>query len=208
MKTPFDYRLYVITDGQAHLLSRLEEILKGGATCVQYREKTKPFHEMVKEATQIKQLCHAYDVPLFINDHIELAKEIQADGLHLGQGDATLIEAKKILGDLPIGISADDVAQAQEAEKNGAAYVGVGALFPTASKPDATIVSFETAAAIKKSIDIPMLLIGGITLERAKNISVPYDGLCFISELFLAQNKTDKTRQLKDWLMKAVEKPT
>ena len=202
MNSPFDYSLYVITDSKPNLLQRTEKVLLGGATCIQYREKTKPFSEMVEEAHKLKTLCHQYNVPLFINDHLDLAKEIEADGIHLGQSDATVTEARKQLGNIPIGISATTVEEAIKAEKKGAVYVGVGAIFPTISKPDATMVSMETAEAIKNSVKIPMLLIGGISLHTAQEINIPYDGLCVISALLSADNPEVETLKLKTFLNK------
>ncbi|MCL2560654.1 MAG: thiamine phosphate synthase [Turicibacter sp.] len=202
----FDYRLYVITDGKPDLLSRMEAALQGGATCIQYREKQKSFSEMVAEARDLKKLCRQYEVPLFINDHIEVAKAVEADGLHLGQADATLAAARKILGDIvPIGISARTVVEAQEAEKNGAVYVGVGAMFPTNSKLDAQMVDRETAVAIKQSIAIPVLLIGGISLDTAPTITAPYDGLCVISAILSAENPREVAAALKSVIEKSLD---
>ena len=197
----FDYRLYVITDGRPDLLNRVEAALLGGATCVQYREKTKSATQMIKEATDLKVLCHKYGVPLLVNDDPEVAKAVGADGLHLGQSDATLAAARKLLPrDFPIGVSAHTVAEAIEAEENGAVYVGVGAMFPTHSKSDATLISQETASAIKANISIPMLLIGGISLERAQQLTVPYDGLCVISAILSAENPRKAAQDLKEIL--------
>ncbi|MCL1989479.1 MAG: thiamine phosphate synthase [Defluviitaleaceae bacterium] len=193
----FKNQLYVITDGKPQLLERVAEALRGGATCIQYREKTKPIAEMVEEATLLKQLCHKYHVPLFINDHLDVAKAVNADGLHLGQSDSTVEEARELLGDIPIGISACTVNEARLAEEKGAVYVGVGAVFPTASKKDATLVSLETAKAIKASIKIPMLLIGGISLETAQLINIPYDGLCVISAILSADQPKEVAEAMR-----------
>jgi len=198
---PFDYSLYVITDGRSRLLERIEQALLGGATCIQYREKTKSFNEMVAEAKQLKELCHQYGVPLFINDHLDVAKAIEADGLHLGQDDTTIQEARRIIGEIPIGISARTIEEAQEAEKNGAVYVGVGAMFPTDSKLDAVLVSQKQAQLIKGSISIPMLLIGGISLERMQEMTTPYDGLCVISAILSTPNPRKAAAALKEYLL-------
>ena len=193
-----DYRLYVITDGKPDLFNRVEGALLGGATCIQYREKTKSVAQMIEEATHLKVLCHQYGVPLFINDYPEVAKAIGADGIHLGQSDTGLKVARGVLPPhMPIGISARTVAEAVEAQKNGAAYVGVGAMFPTHSKSDATLVSQETAKAIKDSISIPMLLIGGISLETAGQLTTSYDGLCVISAILSAENPRKAAQDLK-----------
>ena len=181
MKT-FDYRLYLITDGQPDLLPRVREALLGGVTIVQYREKKKPYLEMMVEANELKKLCHEFGVPLIINDYPGIAKTIEADGLHLGQSDVDFLEARQLLGpDFPIGVSARTVDEAKTAERNGAIYIGVGAMFPTGSKADAKLIDHETVQAIKKSAQIPTLLIGGISLATLPKITVPYDGLCVIS---------------------------
>ena len=205
-KPPFDYSLYLITDGKPNLLERTRQALQGGVTCIQYREKNKPFPEMVIEARTLKKLCHQYGVPLFINDHLDLAKEIEADGLHLGQTDATILEARNKLGDIPIGITASCVKEAAEAEANGAVYLGVGAIFPTASKQDATMTSQKTAKAIKQTVNIPILLIGGISLETAPTITIPYDGLCVISAILSAQNPREEAAKLKQLIRHRIGK--
>jgi thiamine-phosphate pyrophosphorylase len=166
-------------------------------SCVQYREKKKKFDAMVKEATELKTLCHQYEVPLFINDHVELAKAIEADGLHLGQDDVAFEEARAVLPAMPIGISAKTVDEAKKAQDQGAVYLGVGALFETGSKSDATVINHAVVPRIKESVNIPVLLIGGISLETAKTLTVPYDGLCAISAILSAKNPERIAQELK-----------
>jgi len=186
---PFDYRLYLITDGKPDLLRRVREALQGGVTIVQYREKKKSFEEMTKEASELKALCHEFGVPLIINDYPELAKAIGADGLHVGQSDAKMEEARQILGnDFPIGVSARTVEEAKIAEKNGAIYVGVGAIFPTGSKADAAVIATSVVGDIKAGVQLPTLLIGGISLASLPKIKTEYDGLCVISGILSQEN--------------------
>jgi len=198
-KPIFDYRLYLITDGQPDLIRRTEAALKGGVTCVQYREKSKSIDEMIAQATELKALCHQYHVPLFINDYIDIAREVGADGIHLGQSDETVQVARAVLGDIPIGVSACTVDEAMTAQSQGAAYVGVGAMFPTISKDDATLVTMEVAEKIKKAIQIPSLLIGGISLNTVEEITAPYDGLCVISAILSARSPLEAARKLKKY---------
>ncbi|MCL1948391.1 MAG: thiamine phosphate synthase [Turicibacter sp.] len=185
----FDYRLYLITDGKPDLLPRVREALQGGVTVVQYREKKKPYLEMIAEANQLKKLCHEFGVPLIINDYVGIAKTIEADGLHLGQSDTEYEEARAMLGpDFPIGISARTVEEAKIAEANGASYIGVGALFPTGSKADAKVLDMGTVREIEASVSIPTLLIGGISSETLPKINAKYDGLCVISGILGVEN--------------------
>jgi len=193
----YDYRLYLITDGKPNLLERVELALQAGVGIVQYREKKKDYPAMLAEALQLKELCHRYDVPLIINDHVQLAKEVVADGIHLGQSDASYKEAREILGeDFLIGISARSVEEAVHAQNNGAAYIGVGAIFPTQSKKDAKIVSMLTVEEIRKSVHIPTLLIGGINLETFPQITCEYDGICVISGILGQEDIRGATSQL------------
>jgi thiamine-phosphate diphosphorylase len=197
-KSNFDYSLYLITDGKPDLMRRVEEALKGGVTCVQYREKSKTIDEMIDEATKLKALCHKYHVPLFINDYVEVAQKVGADGIHLGQSDESVQVARDVLGDISIGVSACTTGEAVIAQAQGAVYVGVGAMFSTISKDDATLVSMEEAMRIKESIDIPCLLIGGINLDTVEKIKTPYDGLCVISAILSVGNPFEAARKLKE----------
>jgi len=196
----FDYRLYLITDGKPDLLNRVEKALRGGVTIVQYREKQKSFSEMVEEATQLHKLCQKFEVPLIINDYPELAKEIGAEGLHIGQSDTKLEEARNLLGDnFPIGVSARTVEEAVIAEKNGAIYLGVGAVFPTGTKSDAKVISPITIENIQKKAQIPTLLIGGISLDTLPRLKSKYDGLCVISGILGQENIEESAKKILEW---------
>ena len=134
MSSNLDYTLYLITDGESNIINRVERAILGGVTVVQYREKKKSYDEMLKEAIELKKLCSKYKVPLIINDYIDLAKEVDADGIHLGQGDLSIKEAKDLFKEKIIGISAHNLEEAIKAEENGADYIGFGAIFPTIVK--------------------------------------------------------------------------
>ena len=159
--------LYAITDcdnlqGEA-LLDRTEKILANGATILQYRDKEKKAREDVKA---LQALCKKYEVPFIVNDDIELAIEIDADGVHVGQEDLACHNARERLGaDKIIGVSAKTVAQAKEAVANGADYLGVGALFPSVSK-SSSVIARETLKEICAAVDVPVVGIGGISEDN------------------------------------------
>ena len=176
--------LYAVTDrhwlnGQT-LYEQVEEALKGGATFIQLREKDLTEEEFLEEAKKIQQLCKKYRVPFIINDNVKLAKEIDADGVHVGQSDMEALDVRAQLGeDKIIGVSARTVEQALLAEKHGADYLGVGAVFPTGSKDDATEVPHETLKAICEAVSIPVIAIGGITQENVSTLAG--SGICGIA---------------------------
>jgi len=166
-----DLLLYAVTDrawlrGRS-LVSVAEEALAGGVTFLQLREKHLDHEAFLAEARALKPLCAAWHVPFVINDDVEIARACDADGVHIGQCDMELVRARQLLGPGKIiGVSAQTVEQARIAERNGADYLGVGAMFPTATKCDAADVSMETLRAITAAVRIPVVVIGGINEER------------------------------------------
>ena len=181
---PEELLLYAVTDRHwlngATLISQVEAALKGGATFIQLREKNLDDKAFYQEALEIQKLCKEYKVPFVINDNVELAKKIGADGVHVGQSDMEALDVRKVLGDDKIiGVSAQTVEQAELAEKHGADYLGVGAVFPTGSKDDATEVSFETLQEICEHVHIPVIAIGGITRDNVVELS--QSGICGIA---------------------------
>lgn len=177
--------LYAVTDrrwtsAQESLLSQTEKAIQGGATFVQAREKNLGETEFEKEARELKSLCAKYKIPFVVNDNVLLAKKIDADGVHVGQDDMSAKKAREILGeDKIVGVSAQTVEEALLAEKDGADYLGVGAVFPTGSKDDAVEVPFETLKAICSAVKIPVVAIGGITRENVEKLKG--SGICGIS---------------------------
>lgn len=163
-----DLLLYAVTDrnwlhGET-LYEQVEKALKGGATFVQLREKQLDQEHFLEEAKEIKKLCKQYHVPFVINDNVEIAVLMDADGVHVGQSDMEAGNVRKMLGDDKIiGVSAQTVEQAVLAQQRGADYLGVGAVFPTGSKDDADDVSYETLKAICEAVQIPVIAIGGIS---------------------------------------------
>ena len=196
-----DYKLYLITDGKPNMISRVEQAILGGVTIVQYREKKKSYDEMLEEALELKNLCSKYNVPLIINDYIDLAREIDADGIHLGQDDTSIEEVKDLFKDKIIGISAHNLEEAIKAEENGADYIGFGAVFPTNSKDDAKTLDINDVNVIKKNISIPVLLIGGINKENLSSIDVKYDGICVISAILSSKDPKKSAKEMKDIIL-------
>lgn len=191
---PEELLLYAVTDRHwlngATLISQVEAALKGGATFIQLREKNLDDKAFYREALEIQKLCKEYKVPFVINDNVELAKKIGADGVHVGQSDMEALDVRKVLGDDKIiGVSAQTVEQAELAEKHGADYLGVGAVFPTGSKDDATEVSFETLKAICEHVHIPVIAIGGITRDNVVELSG--SGICGIAVISAIFGQTD-----------------
>lgn len=200
---PEELLLYAVTDRHwlngATLISQVEAALKGGATFIQLREKSLDDKAFYQEALEIQKLCKEYKVPFVINDNVELAKKIGADGVHVGQSDMEALDVRKVLGDDKIiGVSAQTVEQAELAEKHGADYLGVGAVFPTGSKNDATEVSFDTLQEICEHVHIPVIAIGGITRDNVVELS--QSGICgiaVISAIFGQTNIEAATADLK-----------
>lgn len=192
-----DLKLYLVTDrswvGEMTLESQIEEAIKGGVTIVQLREKNIDEKEFLKLASNVKLITDKYNVKLIINDNVEVAKEIDADGVHLGQGDMDILEARRILGDEKIiGISTKTMEQALDAEKKGADYLGVGAVFSTSTKLDAKSIDSEVFKNIYETIKIPIVAIGGISLENISLLrNTKISGVAVVSGI-LAQKDIKK----------------
>lgn len=202
--------LYAVTDRSwlngRTLYDQVEEALKGGATFIQLREKTLDTDSFRKEAAEIKELCARYHVPFVINDNVEIAKEIDADGVHVGQSDMEAGNVRKILGDDKIiGVSAQTVEQALLAQKHGADYLGVGAVFKTGSKDDADDVSHDELQKICEAVDIPVIAIGGISSKNVTELKGRgIVGIAVISAIFAQPDITKATAELKALTEKTV----
>ena len=204
--------LYAVTDrawlnGET-LYQQVEKAIKGGVTFVQLREKSLDEESFLKEALEIQKLCKTYHIPFVINDNVALAKKIQADGVHVGQSDMKAGNVRALLGENKIlGVSAQTVEQALLAEKEGADYLGVGAVFPTGSKADADDVSLETLKAICNAVHIPVVAIGGIGLENVSKLeNSGIAGVAVISAIFAADDIESATKDLKTLTEKVVIK--
>ena len=192
MKAQPDYSIYLVTDdgclqGRA-LLDCVREALEGGVTLVQYRAKTASSAEMYAEALQLKALCDSFNVPLIINDRLDIAMAVGAAGVHLGQDDLPCAAARKILGeDYIIGVSAHNPAEAKAALQSGADYLGCGAVFGTATKADVQKLGTEGLAAICKAKGLPVVGIGGVTADNYREVrAAGADGAAIVSGI-LAQ---------------------
>lgn len=206
-----DLLLYAVTDrswlnGET-LYAQVEKALKGGVTFVQLREKALDEHAFLEEAKEIQKLCAQYHVPFVINDNVEIAAQIGADGVHVGQSDMEAGDVREKLGpDRIIGVSAQTVEQAVRAQERGADYLGVGAVFQTGSKADAVEVSHETVRAITEAVDIPVIAIGGITKDNMSELSgTGICGIAVISAIFAQEDIEGAARVLKERTEAAVK---
>ena len=198
-----DLILYAVTDrswlGESSLYSQVESAIKGGATFIQLREKDLDEADFLSEAKEIQKLCREYNVPFVINDNVDIAAQIDADGVHVGQSDMEAGDVRKKLGaDKIIGVSAQTVEQALKAQEHGADYLGVGAVFPTGSKADATEVSHQTLKEICEAVDIPVIAIGGITKENVSELKGSgICGIAVISAIFAQKDIRKASAELK-----------
>lgn len=189
MKNNLKYNLYLVTDRDVlidcDIFSGVEQALKGGVTLVQLREKCLGSLEFYNIAVKIKTITDKYNVPLIINDRIDIALAIDAAGVHLGQSDMPVDIARNIIGNNKIlGVSTSTLKQAQKAERQGADYVGVGAMFETATKGDAKAVSVIVLKEIKDNISIPVVAIGGITQKNVELLKIAnIDGIAVVSDI-------------------------
>jgi thiamine-phosphate pyrophosphorylase len=194
--------VYAVTDRtwlkNQTLEEQVEECLKGGATFIQLREKELSYDKFLEEAFKIKALCKKYNVPFVINDNVDIAVACDADGVHVGQSDMEALNVREKLGkDKIIGVSTETVEQAITAEKHGADYLGVGAVFSTSTKLDADSVSFDTLKKITETVNIPVIAIGGISQGNVLELKGSgIDGIAVVSAIFASDNITKATENL------------
>lgn len=206
-----DLLLYAVTDrtwvGEKTLYEQVEEALEGGATFVQLREKELDTENFLREAREIKELCRRFRVPFVINDNVEIARRVDADGVHVGQSDMETGNVRALLGnDKIIGVSAQTVEQAVLAERQGADYLGVGAVFPTGSKTDADDVSLKTLKEICDAVQIPVIAIGGIGKHNMMELKgTGCCGIAVISAIFAAKDIRKAAAELRRMAGKMVE---
>ena len=210
--SPDKLRLYAVTDrtwlGKESLEEAVEAALRGGVTILQLREKQAPYEELVKTAMRLKPLCRRYGVPLIINDDVEAALEADADGVHVGQEDLAVAEARRILGpEKIIGASAHNREEALEAQRQGADYLGSGAVFGSSTKKDATTLSREELTAVCRAVSIPVAAIGGITEENCLELAgTGVSGIAVVSALFAAADKEEAAARLRALAEKIAER--
>lgn len=195
--------LYAVTDrawvGRKTLMEQVEAAIKGGVTCVQLREKELEREAFLEEAIEMKALCARYGVPFIVNDDVEIAIKCKADGIHVGQKDMEAENVRALVGDnMMIGVSTQTVEQAKAAQKAGADYLGVGAMFNTMTKLDASEVSDQTLKEICKSVSIPVVAIGGIKKDNILALSgTGVDGVALVSAIFAADDIETECKELR-----------
>lgn len=204
--------LYAVTDrawvGKQSLYQQVESALKGGATCVQLREKDLDEEAFLKEAIELSALCKQYGVPFFVNDNVEIAVKCNADGIHVGQEDMEAAQVRQRVGNhMMVGVSVHSVEEALEAVENGADCLGVGAMFSTSTKTDVDILPKETLRDICAAVDIPVVAIGGIDDSNISELAgTGVDGVALVSAIFAAddiENKCRLLRRLSEEMVKA-----
>ena len=202
MKPEIDYTLYLVTDRNLMAADKIEDCVEqailGGCTLVQLREKDAPFHEFYRTALRVREVTSRLGVPLIINDRADIALAVDADGLHIGQGDLPCEAARRIVGpDKIIGVSAGGLSEALEAAAMGADYLGV-TIFSTGTKADTTLTSMDELMRIRENVSIPIVVIGGInkaTLPLFKGTGI--DGIAVVSAIVSQKNPAQAARELK-----------
>ncbi len=195
-------KLYLVTDrrwlGSRDFVETVEEAIDNGVTLVQLREKNLDYGEFLELAKDLKEVCQKHGVPFLINDNIKVAKEVDADGLHIGQGDMALEEARQILGeDKIIGLSCGNLEEARKAKRDGADYIGVGSVFSTGSKKDAKNIGLEGLEEIAREVDLPIVAIGGINKDNILELAAfDIDGVALISAILKEDNIAGATSNL------------
>lgn len=207
-KQGIDYSLYLVTDrpllAGKDLVTTIEQAIQGGVTVVQLREKDLSSLDFYKLACTVKTITGKYQIPFIINDRLDIALAVDADGLHIGQKDLPLAVARKLLGaEKIIGVSVQHDKQAREAEELGADYLGIGAIFPTATKDDADQVSLEVLQRIKEQVKIPVVGIGGIYGKNIQQVmATGVDGAAVVSAIIAHENPYEATKNLRQVMNK------
>lgn len=195
--------LYAVTDrawtGEQTLYEQVEAALKGGVTCVQLREKEMDETAFLQEAKDICALCHRYGVPFIVNDNVDVAIACQAAGIHVGQEDMAAGKVRRRVGDaMLLGVSVHTVEEARRAVRDGADYLGLGAVFPTSTKTDVDQMTNETLRSICDAVDVPVVAIGGINRGNLLKLSGSgVDGVALVSAIFSAEDIEDTCRKLR-----------
>lgn len=196
-----DLSLYLVTDKSddvERFLKTIEESIQGGVSVVQIREKTANTLDFYNLALKVKEITTKYNVPLIINDRVDVALAIDADGVHVGQSDMPCDVTRKLVGDDKIvGVSAATIEEAQKAERDGADYIGTGAVFPTATKDDAPSITKKELKEVVDSINLPVVAIGGINLDNASELTdTGIAGLSVVSAIMSSDNPKESSKKL------------
>lgn len=196
-------RLYVVTDRSwlkgRSFVEQIEQIAQSGATMIQLREKGLELSEWIQRAKEIRQITKRYQIPQIINDNVQVCLESDSDGVHLGQGDQSIWQARQQLGpNKIIGATAKTIQQALQAQQEGADYLGVGAVFGSSTKSDAIPISIQTFQQVKEAVSIPVVAIGGIGPQNVMQLKyTKTDGIAVISAIFAAENIEKATKQMR-----------
>lgn len=196
-------RLYVVTDRSwlkgRSFVEQIEQIAQSGATMIQLREKGLELSEWIQRAKEIRQITRRYQIPQIINDNVQVCLESDSDGVHLGQGDQSIWQARQQLGPNKIvGATAKTIQQALQAQQEGADYLGVGAVFGSSTKSDAIPISIQTFQQVKEAVSIPVVAIGGIGPQNVMQLKyTKTDGIAVISAIFAAENIEKATKQMR-----------
>lgn len=203
MRPETDYSLYLVTDSGLMSTETVEESVElailGGASLVQLREKSASSREFYETAVKLREITRRFGVPLIINDRADIAMAVDADGVHVGQSDIPARELRRMIGpDKLLGVSASNFAEAAEGYADGADYLGVGAMFATGTKSDASLTSMEELERIKNDLPLPIVVIGGIGLHNARDFGrAGVDGLAVVSAIVARADITAAARELR-----------
>lgn len=204
MKPKIDYSIYLVTDrdlmSTETLEEAVEEAIKGGCTLVQLREKDCSSLDFYNTAVNVKKITDKYNVPLLINDRLDIALAVDAAGVHVGQSDLPCSVVRKIIGeDKIIGVSAGNLKDALKAQEDGADYLGVGAMYATGTKKDAKHTSMDELKKIRENVSIPIVVIGGINKERINDFEgTGIDGLAIVSAIIAQKDIRKATEEIKE----------
>lgn len=209
MKPKIDYSIYLVTDRDLMSTETLEEAVEkaiiGGCTLIQLREKDCSSLDFYNTAVRVKEITDKHNIPLIINDRVDIALAVDAAGVHVGQSDIPAAIVRKVIGnDKILGVSTGSVNEALEAEKNGADYLGVGAMYSTGTKKDADSTSMNELRKIRENVSIPIVVIGGINKDRVKDFKgIGIDGLAIVSAIIAKEDITTAAKELKMNLLKS-----
>lgn len=207
----FNTQLYFITDStgfaEGEFLYRVEEACKGGVTLIQLREKDKTTREYISIAEKVHEITQRYDIPLIIDDRVDVALAINAEGVHVGQSDMPVDMARKLMGnDKIVGATTKTVSQAVEAYEKGADYLGVGAIYPTTTKVKTVLTSVDTLKEIVKAVPVKVNAIGGLNKDNIHVLKDSgIDGICVVSAIMKSENPRTAAEELKTAFAEVVE---
>ena len=208
----YDYTLYLVTDrslmSTATLIEAVEQAILGGCTMIQLREKNISSLDFYRQSVEVKKITEQYHVPFIINDRIDIAIAVNADGVHIGQSDIPAAMARDLIGtDMLLGVSAASVKEAVQAANDGADYLGVGAMFPTGTKTDANYVSIEELKKIRHAVNLPIIAIGGINKGNIKQFhDTGINGLAVVSAIIAQPDIQKAAAEMKSMFYKEVLK--